>query len=112
MPEAFYNGCTTHPSSGPWKDARDRGVTFRATRNEPGWVLDIAGGGETALTSDYGEKRFRFATPEPEASGNRIVYTSRTRDIAVEIERGLCRDGKSGFPFQAAVDVRAEGKRH
>jgi putative lipoprotein len=113
-PQGAHKGCATHPSSGTWKEGRDRGVTFRATGNEPGWVVEIGEGGETTLSTDYGESRHRFSTPEPERAGDRLLYesTSESANIAIEIERKPCRDGMSGFPFQATVEVRVEGKSY
>jgi putative lipoprotein len=112
--QGAYESCSVRPSSGLWKEAADRGVTFRATGNEPGWILEMGNEGETVLIVDYGEKRHRFATAEPARAGDRLVYKSSagSADIAIEIERKPCRDGMSGFPFQATVQVRAEGKSY
>ena len=111
-PQGIHQGCGIHPSSGPWKEARERGVTFRATGNEPGWILEIVRGGETTLVTDYGESRYRFATPEPEMSGDRIFYESHSEpvNIVIELARTPCRDGMSGFPFQATVRISVDGK--
>jgi membrane-bound inhibitor of C-type lysozyme len=59
------SGCTLDPI---WEGARDRGVTFRATGDEPGWVLELTPDDSVRFSYDYGEHT--VAAPLPELTHN------------------------------------------
>jgi putative lipoprotein len=58
-------GCTLNPA---WEDARDRGVTFRALGDEPGWVLEVVAEDSVHFSYDYGQ--LSIAAPLPARTYN------------------------------------------
>jgi putative lipoprotein len=62
---ASRSGCTLDPI---WEAARDRGITFRAVGDEPGWVLEIVRDDSVRFSYDYGEHT--VAAPLPELTHN------------------------------------------
>jgi heat shock protein HslJ/membrane-bound inhibitor of C-type lysozyme len=92
-----------------WIGAEDE--RFRATGNEPGWLLDITGAKMTLL-ADYGKKRIEVPTPRPETSAGLRRYTSNYggKDLTVSIFERRCTDTMSGMQHPNAVVVVFEGK--
>jgi uncharacterized lipoprotein YbaY len=99
----------------PWVRARERGVTFRAVGQEPGWALDVYDAGETVrldLLANYGEDRHTFDAAERAADEDgHTVYraTEGGRSIEVTLEDRACGDVMSGEAFEATVTVRLDG---
>jgi len=99
-----------------WIRARERGVTFRAVGQEPGWLLDVYDTGDAParldLQTNYGEETYAFAAAErSDDEDGRAVYraASGATSVEVTIEDGLCHDTMSGEEFEAAVTVRVNG---
>lgn len=94
------------------EDAKLRGVSFRATGNEPGWLLEITRGAETVLFTDWGKTRSAFPTPEPitDAAAGRTEYRAAGggRALTVVLEARECRDSMSGERFPTTVTVRLD----
>jgi predicted AlkP superfamily pyrophosphatase or phosphodiesterase/heat shock protein HslJ/uncharacterized membrane protein len=82
-------------------------VLFRATGNEPGWLLEIREAVIT-LAADYGERRLTVPTPAPEVGPGRRRYASQ--GLAVTILETLCVDGMSGRPNPQTVTVLFDGR--
>jgi uncharacterized membrane protein len=94
------------------EDARARGVEFRGTGNEPGWVLEILA--DRMLFIDaYGARR--VATPRPArqggaASGDEVyVAVTEAHRLAVRIRPGSCIDSMSGARHGSGVEVELDG---
>jgi uncharacterized membrane protein len=97
------------------EDARARGVQFRGTGNEPGWVLELFAD-RMIFIGAYGARR--VATPRPArqsgaASGDE-VYTAVTdgHRLTVRIRPGPCVDTMSGARHGSGVDVELDGASH
>jgi putative lipoprotein len=98
------------PARNPWKDAANRGVSFRAVGNEPFWSLEIAPG-RLAMMTDFGERRTERAYDDPVDEGSATTYRASgdDGDIVAVIERAPCTDSMSGEAFEATATVTFEG---
>ena len=105
--------CRVDHRASLWEDAKLRGVSYRATGNEPGWVLEIGAGG-VAFEYDYGASRVEFPPLEPvvDAGRRETRYAGASRDHAIEvlIEGSDCRDSMSGESFASRVLVTLDGR--
>ena len=102
------HACTPSNTVSPWNDATARGVTFRAIGNEPGWWVEIGGGGHPALHAvlDYGDRV--LDVPElVSAPGRFSGRTSNGEKVALMAERVECHDGMSGAAFEATATLTA-----
>lgn len=101
------------PGPEPWREARERGVSFRGVGQEPGWMVDIYGPMRTperlVFTAAYGEDRHAFDTVirDTDGDGNVRFQASDGEHVALEviIIDGVCQDTMSGEVFEAAVRV-------
>jgi uncharacterized lipoprotein YbaY len=97
----------------PWRQARERGVGFRAIGQEPGWMLDVYGHFLTprriVLRTNYDENTYQFeqVIRDEDGDGN-LRYRASAADVRIEavIEDKLCHDIMSGEEFDAEVKVR------
>jgi heat shock protein HslJ/membrane-bound inhibitor of C-type lysozyme len=77
---------------------------FRATGNEPGWMLEIAGGRLTLLL-DYGASRVEAEAERPAEDR----WTVPRLGLSVEAADRVCRDDATGMPHPRAVRVATPG---
>lgn len=102
------------PSSPPWREARDRGVDFRAVGQEPGWFLEITDGDSILLALDYGQRRMVLPAPIPERDPEveALVYRTATdsQQVMIAIRGEPCQDIMSGESFPASVRVEVDGE--
>ena len=104
-PEEAYEG-----SDAPWDAARLAGAGFRASGNEPGWIVEVYPDSLVFVTN-YGEDHYRFpdytatdAEPfvyEASAGGHAITVTLSDED---------CLDDMSGEPFETTVQLTFDGQ--
>jgi len=97
------------------EDARLRGVLYRGSGNEPGWMLEIGPGSDLTWVTAYGEERHAFANAL--ASGDAatgVVYTATdaTDQIKVTVVQTACQDDMAGLPFDYQVTVVAGGREY
>jgi len=99
---AFFAG-----EQAPSAAAGDTPMLFRATGNEPGWLLEIRAA-EMTLLADYGERRLTVPTPAPETipGGRRYV----TQGLTATVLDTLCVDGMSGRPNPQTVTIVFDGR--
>jgi len=94
------------------EDARARGVEFRGTGNEPGWVLELFAD-RMVFVDAYGARR--VATPRPahqhSAAPVDELYVAETEShrLAVRIRPGPCVDSMSGARHGSGVEVELDG---
>jgi putative lipoprotein len=96
------------------EDARARGVEFRATGNEPGWLLEVqpdrivfaGAGGEQAIVPR--------PAPAVDPAQGATTYAAATEAhrLRVRIEDGACADTMSGEQFGARVTVDLDGREY
>lgn len=110
-PSQSYS-CASNPRRAVWAAARLRGVDFRATGNEPGWLLEITEGGTILFVADYGERRYEFPTPEPRVhQGVSMTVFQAANDahaLSVTLRGEGCQDTMSGVMFDTRVSVRLD----
>lgn len=89
--------------------AANESPDFRATGNEPGWVLEI---GPEALSLDlyYGETRITVPLPAPETGKGLTRYMAENVDLTVTIIDRYCTDTMSGMPHPYTVILVHEGE--
>jgi uncharacterized membrane protein len=95
----------------PWIAARERGATFRAIGQEPGWHVEIVPGSVITFVGDYGATTIRAPTPEPEQQGGRTIWhaATDTHELHIVVEELPCTDIMSGEEFPLTVTVSADG---
>ncbi len=110
-PDRSYS-CASDPGRAVWEAARLRGVDFRATGNEPGWLLEITEGETILFVTDYGERRYEFRTPEPRVH-QKVAMTvfqagNDAHALSVTLRGEGCQDTMSGAMFDTRVSVRLD----
>jgi membrane-bound inhibitor of C-type lysozyme len=95
-------------------DARVRGVAYRGTGNEPGWMVEIGPATRLLFVTNFGEERHEFgdaSTPGADSSGV-TVFTARhgNEEITVTVAREACIDDMSGAEFDHRMVVEFAGQ--
>lgn len=115
-PERTFTGCISDDGGPAWREARARGVRFRAVGQEPGWLLDVHEDGAIDVEADYGETVVHFppSSPASDAVAGRTVYRTETEGhrATVVIEDGACRDAMSGWPYETTVSLDLDGREY
>jgi uncharacterized membrane protein len=95
-------------------DARERGVLYRGTGNEPGWLVEIGPGTRLTYVTMFGEERHAFATVterDDEETGVRVFSADTdTGRITVSVAREACQDDMSGDEFDHRMVVEWAGE--
>ena len=110
-------GVSSSDHGGPgWRDAKARGVQFRAVGQEPGWILDVREDGGIDIEADYGEAVYHLAPVDPEVDpgAGRTVYRVETEAhrATIVIDDEPCRDVMSGWPYEATVSMTLDGREY
>ncbi|GAA3547805.1 YbaY family lipoprotein [Zobellella aerophila] len=114
--ELNYQNCREDRRAGIREDARLRGVSFRATGNEPGWLLEISAGDKLSFSYNYGENT--LIVPVFDAETDRAARQTRYRvateahQISVTITEEACTDDMSGEHLPARVNIELDGNRY
>lgn len=90
-------------------DARERGVRFRGTGNEPGWMVEIGPGTRLTYLTMYGEERHEFANVTErdgeDAGASVFIADTDKGPFKVTIARETCQDDMSGDEFDHRMVV-------
>ena len=111
-PTATYPACPVLPYESVWEGARLRGVDFRATGNEPGWLLEIHDGDSLVFAMDYGARRIATPAPPPEQPrpGTQVYrITTEAHTATVTLEDRACADTMADETFPATVTLVLDG---
>jgi putative lipoprotein len=104
-----FSGCRRNPQASIWEHAKLSGVDFRATGNEPGWVLEISEGTRIDLSYDYGVSRIRVNASEPvdDQQAMRTTWEAIVdgEPLKLEISAVGCTDSMSGEQFESTVVI-------
>jgi putative lipoprotein len=99
--------CERADQLSPWTRARQRGVGFRATGNEPGWLMEVTGGEPTELRLmlDHGSHELVFDEVEvlPEQAG--YVAEAPGNHAEIRLLQADCQDTMSGWVFPVRVEM-------
>jgi uncharacterized membrane protein len=94
-------------------DARERGVRYRGSGNEPGWTLEIGPGQRIVYTGEYGQERHEFDAAAERAGdeAGALVYVAGdgADRIEVTVVRQACADDMSGAGFDHRMVVQYGG---
>jgi putative lipoprotein len=90
-------------------DARERGVRYRGTGNEPGWLVEIGPGSRLTYVTLFGEERHEFANVterDGEDTGVRVFIEDTDKGpFKVTVARETCLDDMSGGEFEHRMIV-------
>ncbi|RAS17564.1 MULTISPECIES: META domain-containing protein [Microvirgula] len=92
----------------------DRPKPYRASGNEPGWLLDLHFDGPgLRFSTARGDIRVKLPTPEAVRSGTRTRYAGHAdgTPLIVDISEQRCLDSMSGMPYPDTVQVRHGDQR-
>ncbi len=105
-PQVNARSCRNNPQRAIWEDAKRRGVNFRATGNEPGWVLEIHQQQGITLLMNYGQSRIHAPMPEAQKAGKQTRYVTDALDVTLEHKR--CSDTMADILYTTTVTVQLE----
>ena len=95
-------------------DARVRGVIYRGTGNEPGWMVEIGPATRLLFVTNFGEQRHEFGDFSAGDAGSTgvTVFMARRGDeeIKVTLAREACIDDMSGAEFDHRMLVEFGGQ--
>jgi membrane-bound inhibitor of C-type lysozyme len=107
--QEIHRNCRNNRAKAIWEHAKLGGVDFRAVGNEPGWYLELKRGGNSLFVTDYGQRRYEFATPAPMIDQQGRVATYRVQanehELTIVLKGQRCRDTMSGEPFETTATV-------
>lgn len=112
--ETFTN-CRSKPEQLPWAEAKARGIDFRATGNEPGWILELDADLQIEFIAEQGNYRVITPVPVPDLdSAQKSSYhaITPTHDLLLTIETKPCKDTMSGAQFTQEVRILLNGKAY
>lgn len=105
--------CRENRSQSLLEDARVRGITFRGTGNEPGWLLEIGPDNRLMFEDGYGSMRvvFQSLPPRSDSPPGVTVHenTSSAQRLKVTLRRQKCADTMSDETFPYTVDIEIDG---
>lgn len=95
-------------------DARVRGVAYRGTGNEPGWMVEIGPSTRLLFVTNYGEERHEFgdlSTRDGDSTGV-TIFMARHGDVEIKVTvaREACIDDMSGAEFDHRMVVEFGGQ--
>ena len=97
-------------------DARERGVVFRGTGNEPGWHAEIGRDGHLLFVNKYGQERHEFARSRlDDGSAHGIwVYQADLGEqrLRITVSKEPCTDDMSGQAFDHRMVVKHGGQTY
>jgi uncharacterized membrane protein/membrane-bound inhibitor of C-type lysozyme len=107
--DATFKACARDAYASVWEHAKLGGVDFRATGNEPGWILEIRNRTTLLLNYDYGQSVIEAQSQEPvdDVAARLTTYSAvaNGQAVTVRISDDKCTDTMSGFEFESTVIV-------
>ncbi len=104
-----FSGCRRNSQASIWEHAKLSGVDFRATGNEPGWVLEISERTSIDLSYDYGASRIQANASEPvdDQRAMRSTWDAIVDGVTLKLEISAvaCTDSMSGAQFESTVVI-------
>ncbi len=99
--------CSPTNRTSPWAMARDAGAFFRATGNEPGWVLELYDRDSPVLRLelDSGTRELYFDTVIEDPDGDGYIAESPGNHAGIILIRQPCRDSMVGWEFPYRVEM-------
>ena len=108
--------CSMNRYQSTLADARARGVRYRGTGNEPGWLAEVGPDSRLLWVTNYGAERHEFDSSEPLAGDKPGVEVFRAeRDgssLGVTVSHERCADDMSGEAFDYRMIVESGGRTY
>lgn len=111
-----YRDCNNDRRAAIWEHAKLSGVSFRATGNEPGWVLELGRNNRLQFTANYGQDIYTAAMVEPlqdtDTRHSRYQFTLSAEALPLQVDLWgqPCSDSMSGESFETRVEVKLGDK--
>jgi uncharacterized membrane protein len=104
-----FSACRRNPKASIWEHAKLGGADFRATGNEPGWVLEIRERTIIDLNYDYGTSQILVSASEPveDSQSMRTTWEASVdgQALKLEVSAVACTDTMSGDRFESTVVI-------
>ena len=99
--------CQRSEQLSPWTRARQRGVWFRATGNEPGWVVEVSESEQPVLRLllDHGSRELLFEDVDVLPGQAGFSAESPGNQAELRLTREDCVDSMSGWVFPVRVEM-------
>ena len=105
------HNCQNNPQTEPRIDRGKRPVNFRATGNEPGWLLEIVDESFIRILTDYGNNLVTTPAPSSQSNEDTTIYEAeKAHNIRIVIQHKPCMDTMSGDKFNSKVRVDLDGE--
>ncbi|MGF1588258.1 MAG: MliC family protein [Pleurocapsa sp.] len=109
--EAKNYNCQSNPQREPRIEQGKRPVDFRATGNEPGWLLEIVDAHHIRILTDYGNNQVVTPAPAPQTNEAKIYEVETpAHKLRIVIQPEACTDTMSGEKFESQVTVLLDGE--
>ncbi len=99
--------CQPADDMSPWTAARERGIDFRASGNEPGWLMEVRNGDPARLDLllDYGahELSFEGITVLPGQAG--FTADAPGNHVEIQLIHEPCHDTMVNWTFPVRVEM-------
>ncbi len=95
------------------EDARIRGLHFRGTGNEPGWLIELGPGNKAYFEDRYGSVRMAFTDLQRHEADEGTTYSGRAgmHHLRVVLKLQHCADSMSDETFPVTVELYIDGER-
>ncbi|MFU8832145.1 MAG: MliC family protein [Wenzhouxiangella sp.] len=99
--------CRPADDASPWTAARERGIGFRASGNEPGWLMEVRNGDQARLhlLLDYGAHELNFddITVLPDQNG--FIAHAPGNHVEIQLIHETCHDTMVDWTFPVRVEM-------
>jgi len=95
------------------RDARARGIDFRAVGQEPAWVVELKEGGSIKAVLDYGATTLELPTPSGQSAADGLATYDASTDtdhLVLNIMGKICVDAMSGESHPSTVELVVNDK--
>ena len=97
-------------------DARERGVVYRGTGNEPGWHAEVGRDGHLLFVTQYGQERHEFAKSQLTESAEHGIRVYQAdlgeQRLRITVSKEPCTDDMSGQAFDHRIVVKHGGQTY
>ena len=108
--------CDLNRQQSIWEAAKLDGVDFRATGNEPGWVLEIRERSKLVFRYDYGQSEIEAVADsivsDPESRETVFSAATSSGELRITLSGKTCADTMSDEVFETSVLVDYLGTRY
>lgn len=108
------HSCIRVPAMEPRLGHGKHSIAFRASGNEPPWMIEVDSMGQLQLATGYEKTTYTapnvvFRQP---VEGHYLISLIEGKTLDVEISGTACRDSMSGHASQYALTFHLDGQQH